>query len=79
MFQASLGSGFGAHEYGLHASIRAAVAYDELCSLYMIEITFAPQAIIICWPRPTSWRQSELRNRSWKFAAAFLSGIGHSG
>ncbi len=47
MFQASLGSGFGAQEYGLHASIRAAVAYDELCSLYKIEITFAPQAIII--------------------------------
>jgi hypothetical protein len=47
MFQASLGSGFGAQECGLHASIRAAVAYDELCSLYKIEITFEPQAIII--------------------------------
>jgi hypothetical protein len=47
MFLASIGSGFGAQEYGLHASISAAVAYDELCSLYKIEIAFEPQAIII--------------------------------
>ncbi len=47
MFQASLGGGFGAQEYGLRASIRAAIAYDELCSQYKIGIVFEPQAIII--------------------------------
>ncbi|MEW9616744.1 hypothetical protein AB3G45_23335 [Shinella sp. S4-D37] len=47
MFQASLGGGFGAQGYGLRASIRAAVAYDELCSQYKIELTFEPQAIIV--------------------------------
>lgn len=47
MFQASLGGGFGAHEYGLRASIRAAVAYDELCSRYVIQISFQPQAVVI--------------------------------
>ncbi|GEM_PF-2372641 len=47
MFQASLGGGFGAQEYGLRASIKAAVAYDELCSQFTIEITFQPQAIVI--------------------------------
>lgn len=47
MFQASLGGGFGAQEYGLRASIKAAVAYDEICSQYAIDITFQPQAIVI--------------------------------
>jgi hypothetical protein len=47
MFQASLGGGFGAQEYGLRASIKAAVAYDELCAKFLIEITFQPQAIVI--------------------------------
>jgi len=47
MLQASLGGGFGAQRSGLHASILAAVAYDELCSRFQIEITFEPQAIII--------------------------------
>ncbi len=47
MFQASLGGGFGAQEYGLRASIKAAVAYDELCSQYVIQITFQPQAVVI--------------------------------
>ena len=30
MYQASLGGGLGAQEYGLRASINAAVAYDEV-------------------------------------------------
>ncbi len=47
MFQASLSGGFGAQEYGLRASIKAAVAYDELCAQFVIEITFQPQAIVI--------------------------------
>lgn len=47
MFQASLGAGFGAQEYGLHASVRAAVAYDDVCSQYAINMTFQPQAIVI--------------------------------
>lgn len=47
MFQASLGGGFGAQEYGLRASIKAAVAYDELCSGYEIQISFQPQAVVI--------------------------------
>jgi hypothetical protein len=47
MFQASLGGGLGAQEYGLRASIRAAVAYDDVCSRHKIEIVFEPQAIII--------------------------------
>ena len=47
MFQASLGGGFGAQEYGLRASIKTAVAYDELCSRYVIQISFQPQAIVI--------------------------------
>jgi len=47
MFQASLGGGFGAQEYGLRASIKAAVAYDELCSTYAIQISFQPQAVVI--------------------------------
>lgn len=47
MFQASLGGGFGAQEYGLRASIKAAVAYDELCSRHVIEISFQPQAVVM--------------------------------
>ena len=47
MFQASLGSGLGAQDYGLRASIRAAVAYDDVCSQHKIEIVFEPQAIVI--------------------------------
>lgn len=47
MSPASLGSGFGAQEYGLRASIKAAVAYDELCSQFTIEITFQPQAVVL--------------------------------
>lgn len=47
MFHASLGGGFGAQEYGLRASIKAAVAYDELCSHHRIEIRFEPQAVVI--------------------------------
>lgn len=47
MFQASLGGGFGAQEYGLRASIRAAIAYDELCSGQKIELVFEAQAIVI--------------------------------
>lgn len=47
MFQASLGAGFGAQDYGLRASIKAAIAYDELCSQHKIELVFEPQAIII--------------------------------
>ncbi|MCT7662685.1 hypothetical protein [Shinella kummerowiae] len=47
MFQASGGGGFGAQGYGLRASIKAAVAYDELCSQFVIEITFRPQAVVI--------------------------------
>lgn len=47
MFQASLGGGLGAQEYGLRASIRAAVAYDELCSQYAVDVTFQPQAVVI--------------------------------
>ncbi|WP_411035515.1 hypothetical protein [Shinella sp. BYT-45] len=47
MFQASLGGGFGAQEYGLHASIKAAIAYDAVCSQHKIEIAFEPQAIVV--------------------------------
>ena len=47
MFQASLGGGLGAQEYGLRASIKAAVAYDELCSQFALEIVFLPEAIVI--------------------------------
>lgn len=47
MLQVSLGGGFGAQEYGLRASIKAAVAYDELCSGYVIQISFQPQAVVI--------------------------------
>jgi hypothetical protein len=48
MFHASVGSGgFGAQGYGLRASINAAVAYDEVCARYKIEIQYEPQAIII--------------------------------
>lgn len=47
MFQASLGGGFGAQDYGLRASIKAAVAYDEVCSKHKIELAFEPQAFII--------------------------------
>jgi len=47
MFQASLGGGFGAQDYGLRASIKAAIAYDELCSQHKIELAFEPQAIVI--------------------------------
>lgn len=47
MFRASLGGCFDAQEYGLQASIRAAVAYDELCAQFLIEITFQPQFIAI--------------------------------
>jgi hypothetical protein len=47
MFQASLGGGFGAQEYGLQASIRAAVAYDDVCCAYKVELAFEPQAIIV--------------------------------
>ncbi|MGQ3211695.1 hypothetical protein [Shinella sp.] len=47
MFQASLGGGFGAQGYGLRASISAAVAYDEVCSRHVVDISYEPQAIII--------------------------------
>jgi hypothetical protein len=47
MFQASLGGGFGAQDFGLRASVRAAVAYDELCSSHAIELVFEPQAIVV--------------------------------
>ena len=47
MYQASLGGGFGAQGYGLRASINAAVAYDEVCSRYVIEIRYEPQAVIV--------------------------------
>jgi hypothetical protein len=47
MFQASLGGGFGAQEYGLRASIKAAIAYDELCSAHKIELIFEAQAIVV--------------------------------
>ncbi|RFZ82586.1 hypothetical protein D0Y60_21950 [Shinella sp. WSJ-2] len=47
MFQASLAAGFGAQEWGLYASVRAAVAYDDVCSNYTINITLQPQAIVI--------------------------------
>lgn len=47
MFQASLGGGFGAQEYGLRASIKAAIAYDELCSAHEIELIFEAQAIVV--------------------------------
>ena len=47
MFQASLRGGFGAQEYGLQASIRAAVAYDDVCCDHKIEIVFEARAIII--------------------------------
>lgn len=47
MFQASLGSGFGARGYGLHASLIAAIAYDELCAHYKIDVTVEAQAVII--------------------------------
>lgn len=54
MFQASLGGGFGAQEYGLQASIRAAVAYDDVCYDYKIEIVFEAQAVIIQSRVPSS-------------------------
>lgn len=47
MYQPALGSGIGAQDYGLRASIKAAVAYDELCSQYVIQITFQPQAVVL--------------------------------
>ncbi|MGD9476890.1 hypothetical protein [Shinella sp. G-2] len=47
MFQASLGGGFGAQEYGLRASIKSAVAYDEICCRFRLEISFQPQAIVL--------------------------------
>ncbi|MGQ3292270.1 MAG: hypothetical protein ACT6U0_08670, partial [Shinella sp.] len=47
MLQTSLGGGFGAQRYGLRASINAAVAYDELCAQYKIDIRYEPQAIIV--------------------------------
>lgn len=47
MFQTSLGAGFGAQDYGLRASVRVAIAYDEQCSQHKIEIIFEPQAIVI--------------------------------
>lgn len=47
MFQASLGGGFGAQDYGLRASINAAIAYDDICCRHKIEIAFEPQAIIL--------------------------------
>jgi hypothetical protein len=47
MFQASLGGGFGAQQSGLRAAILAAVAYDDVCCRFKIEIIFEPQAIVI--------------------------------
>lgn len=47
MFQASLGGGFGAQDFGLHASVRAAIAYDEVCAQHKVEIVFEAQAIVV--------------------------------
>lgn len=62
MFQASLGDGLGASEHGLHASIRSAVSYDELCSHHKIDIGFEPQAIVIsgCVPPAAAKRAREI-------------------
>jgi hypothetical protein len=47
MSQASPDGGFGARGYGLHASLIAAISYDELCAQHEIELTIDAQAVII--------------------------------